>query len=196
MIKALFVILSIFFFLQPGKADSFGRMMNNYEDSKAGIEVGYVNKQYVTKFNNGYTLHEDLFGNEGKFLHGMQIGAYAQPMTSFGLGVKTGLYWEQYFASGRNMGYDNFSEGDIYIPLDAVLRIPMTDKVSLTLIGGISMNYIVYGELSDDHYDHYYDDRDDSFIFNFIESLSQSRYDSEYLKYGSNGWPGRFNAQY
>lgn len=58
------------------------------------------------------------------------------------------------------------------------------------------MNYIVYGELSDDHYDHYYDDRDDSFIFNFIESLSQSRYDSEYLKYGSNGWPGRFNAQY
>ena len=96
----------------------------DFEDDLYGVEVGYVNKQYVTRFPGGKTLHEDLFGREGSFLHGVQFGAYCQPMLKCGLGLRAGAYWEQYFSSGRPMGYESFTEGNFYLPLNVIFAIP------------------------------------------------------------------------
>lgn len=164
----------------------------DFEDDLYGVEVGYVNKQYVTRFPGGKTLHEDLFGREGSFLHGVQFGAYCQPMLKCGLGLRAGAYWEQYFSSGRPMGYESFTEGNFYLPLNVIFAIPLSSTSSISLLGGISMNYIVFGELSSG--DNYYDD--DSSLNSFFGHLFYSRYESEYLHYGHDGWPGRFNGQY
>ena len=64
--------------------DSYSKLPVDYENDSYGVEVGYVNKQFVTRFPNGETLHEDLFGRENHFLHGIQLGAYYQPMIKIG----------------------------------------------------------------------------------------------------------------
>lgn len=75
----------------------------------------------------------------------MQIGAFFQPITEYSIGMKTGLYWEQYFASGSKLGYDSFRESNIYLPIDLVYRVPFTNKIALTLLGTVSMNLVLAG---------------------------------------------------
>lgn len=186
-------IISLFLFAIA--CNSYSISPVDYENDLYGVEVGYVNKQFVTRFPNGETFHEDLFGREDHFLHGMQLGAYYQPMINNIFGLRTGLYWEQYFSSGESMGYDSFTEGNIYIPLNAVVTIPIKETIAINLLGGISMNYIVFGELSSR--DEYWDNNYENYVpLLWINDLYNSRYESEYLHYGQDGWPGRFNAQY
>lgn len=175
--------------------DSYSKLPVDYENDSYGVEVGYVNKQFVTRFPNGETLHEDLFGRENHFLHGIQLGAYYQPMIINNIGIRSGIYWEQYFSSGASMGYDSFTEGNVYVPLNINITIPIKETIAINILGGVSMNYIVYGELStrDDYWNNYYEDNS---LLLWINDLFDSRYGSEYLHYGYDGWPERFNAQY
>lgn len=182
------------------RAENVSDLFSNSDGVNVGVEVGYVNKQFRTRFDDSHVLHENTLGDEGAYLHGLQVGVYYQPILFYGLGLKLGLYWEQYFASGRNMGYESFREGNIYLPLDAVFRIPISRNVSVNLIGGISMNYIVYGQLSSGSrydYDRYNDYN--NFLYDIISGFvgdGYNRFESEYVNYGEDGWPQRFNGQY
>jgi len=193
MKKALLILLSTFC-LSGINAQEFS------EEGNFSVEVGYVNKQFVTNFGNGNVLHENLFGQEGKFLHGIQIGGFFHPTLKlgghFGIGCRTGLAYEQYFASGKPMGYNKFSEGDIYIPANATISFPFSDdEAEISIHAGVNMNCIIYGRLSNA-------DWGTSSVWSYIAgrpywSYMSNRYERmEYLKYGEDGWPKRVNFAY
>ena len=62
----------------------------NVADSPLGMHVGYVSKQWATDFGD-YKFKENLFGEEDKRLHGLQIGFTYQPYTRYGIGLYTGF---------------------------------------------------------------------------------------------------------
>ena len=191
MKKALLILLSTFCLSGIINAQEFS------EEGNFSAELGYVNKQFVTNFGNGDVFHENLFGQEGKFLHGFQLGAYYHPSLRlsehFGIGFRTGLAYEQYLASGRPMGYNKFSEGDIYIPFNATISFPFADdRAEISLHAGVNMNCIIYGKLSNA-------DWGTSSIWDYISGSRywyylRNRYERmEYLNYGEDGWPKRVN---
>lgn len=157
-----------------------------WEDNKGnsfGLSIGYVSKEWVTDFNDGTgKVHEDLFGCQDKRLHGVQIGLTFKPVSRYGFGGYTGLFGEAYFASGRDFGYDNFTESSLYVPFHALFQIPVSEDVALTLQGGVGLNYVLSGDFSN-HNDYYYD-----------EWGNRHNYTRENLRYGTYGWPKRFNC--
>ena len=57
-----------------------------------GFSVGWVAKEWTTSAN-GRTYHEDLWGNPGKMLHGVQFGLHFNQSIYYGVGWRTGLYY-------------------------------------------------------------------------------------------------------
>ena len=191
MKKPLLILLSAFCLSNATSAQEFS------EEGNFSAEIGYVNKQFVTDFGNGDVFHENIFGLEDKFLHGFQIGFFYHPTLRlgehFGVGCRTGLAYEQYLASGRPMGYNKFSEGDLYIPFNGTISFPFADdKAEISLHAGVNMNCIIYGKLSNA-------DWGSSSVWDYISSswygyYMHNRYARmEYLDYGADGWPKRVN---
>lgn len=144
-----------------------------YDATPFGVSIGYVQKQMVTK-GEGEKYKENGIWNDGenKWLSGMQIGFYAQPCLSWGLGLYTGLFYEFYMSSNgsRNSDeYENFQEHNIVIPVHALYRVPFSRKVALSVHGGLGFSYAVYGAFRADEYEDYTD------------------------FYGENAFPKRFN---
>ena len=191
MKRTLLILLSAFCLSGIVNAQEFS------EEGNFSAELGYVNKQFVTNFGNGDVFHENLFGQEGKFLHGFQLGFFYHPTLRlgehFGIGCRTGLAYEQYLASGRPMGYNKFSEGDIYIPFNGTISFPFADdRAEISLHAGVNMNCIIYGKLSNA-------DWGTSSIWDYLSGnrywyYLRNRYERmEYLNYGEDGWPKRVN---
>ncbi|MBO7068774.1 MAG: hypothetical protein J6W52_08875 [Bacteroidaceae bacterium] len=167
------------------------------EEGDFSAELGYVNKQFVTNFGDGEVLHENLFGQEGKFLHGFQLGMFYHPTfkvaNNFGIGLRTGLAYEQYLSSGRAMGYNKFSEGDLYIPINSTICFPFCDdEAEIAIHAGVNMNCVIYGKLSDA--DWFSSSVLDYFSDRYYWRYWRNRYERmEYLNYGEDGWPKRVN---
>lgn len=156
-----------------------------YENAPLAIEIGYVNKQWISHWK-GQTRRENAFQEEGKRLHGMQIGLRYNPTLPYGLGLRTGLYYELYFSESpavKEKGWDKFNEHNLYIPAHLSMRIPFSETSSLTLFGGIGFQWAIYGTYRDwghSYYDYW---------------GSSSYYGpQEYQRYG-NGWPRHVNWQ-
>lgn len=159
-----------------------------HNDAFWGIQLGYINKQWVTETDEG-TIKENLFGEPNKRLHGLQIGVNVQPCFNFGLGVHSGLYYEGCFSQSdfvRNeMGWDKFSEHSIYLPLHALWRIPFSRNYSMSVYGGLGFNWALYGTYNDTY--RYYD---------YDGWHTTDSWEHETQVYGYNGWPKRTNVQF
>ncbi len=152
----------------------------DHEDAPIGVTLGYVSKAWETDFD-GDNYSENLWGEEGKRFHGIQLGAFFNPCYSWGGGVYTGLFYEAYISLSEKMSYDKFTEHSLYLPLHLSYRLPFGKQTSLTVRGGLGFNWALYGEFRDFGYEdydgHYYGPKD------------------YLLEYGRDGWPKRFNTQ-
>ena len=132
-----------------------------------------------------------MWGEENKRLHGIQAGITYRPTLINGLGVYTGLFAEFYFSFSKAMGYDEFTEFCLYLPIHANFNIPITHKISVNMHGGFGFNYACHGSFTNS--DAYYIDYEWS--EDFGEYIPEKHYyELDHIDYGKNGWPKRLNA--
>lgn len=143
-----------------------------YDARPVGFSAGYVTKQWVSR-GNGEMLKENVWGDEGKWLHGFQMGLHFQPCFSWGLGLYTGLFYEFYTSWNSEWDYDNFQEHCLYVPAHLFFRIPFAEKVALSVHGGLGLDCGLYASFKDSDNDS-------------VEPLA--------TYYGEEAWPKRFNA--
>ncbi|MBR6142080.1 MAG: hypothetical protein IKQ37_10025 [Bacteroidaceae bacterium] len=132
---------------KPRKSDLF-----TVDDKKfhGGFSVGWVAKEWTTKAN-GITYHEDLWGNRNKVLNGVQFGVHFEQCIRYGVGWRTGLYYEWYISHDhflRENGWDRFNEHCLYIPLHVQFRLPIAprnENISVTPYAGIGFNIAMKG---------------------------------------------------
>lgn len=158
-----------------------------YEQDNVALVIGYVSKQWYSEYANGVKRSENFFGEKNKRLHGLQIGLQAGHTFDYGLGLQTGLYYEAYFSSSQyvveKVGYDNFTESDLYIPAHVLFRIPFTPTYGLSLYGGIAWQWAISGEFRENGHTYYDYDGNSHYLG-----------PKEYQHYG-NGWPKHSNWQ-
>ena len=114
-----------------------------------GFSVGWVAKEWRTSYN-GQTLCEDLWGNLGKMLHGVQFGLHFHQSIFYGIGWRTGFYYEWYISHDsflKENGWNRFNEHSLYIPLHVQFRLPVTRKISITPYAGIGFNIALKGRM-------------------------------------------------
>lgn len=147
-----------------------------FEPVVGGFSMGYVQKQYVTK-GQGEILKENIWGDVGKSMHGMQIGFHYEPAFHWGLGLYTGLFYELYMSwHDPEDGGDeiSFVEHNLYMPVHAYYRLPLARKVLIAVHGGIGLDYAISGKF-----------------------WTGSEEDGDYIEatdfYGEEGYPKRFN---
>jgi len=168
----------------PMQPRSMGLFNGGYEESPLSFNLGYVNKVWKTKYGNE-TVSENFFGEEGKRLHGFGFGVLYQPCFNFGLGLRTGINLEVYISNSsyvKDQKFDDFTELDLYIPLQACYRIPLSYKASLTLFGGLGFNVACHGQYTEHN--------------RVYDLITDQWYDDSYHEtqpYGKNGWPKRCN---
>lgn len=149
------------------------------------FSVGYVSKQWATDTKEG-TRRENLWGEKGKRLHGMQFGCSFQPNIKPNIGIYTGLYLEIYVSMSGAMGYDNFSEASLYLPLHAHYTLPLSKHVSLRAHAGVGVNWALHGGFTND----------DAWYWEYDEygCATKEYYELSHIRYGREGWPRRLNA--
>ena len=127
-----------------------------YDPCPIGLSMGYVTKQWITT-GDGENFKENVWGDQNKRLHGLQIGLHFQPCFSWGLGLYTGLFYEFYMSQNDEMkdnGYmDEFQEHSLYVPVHAYYRIPFARKVALSVHGGIGMDCGISASFSSTEYE-------------------------------------------
>jgi len=151
--------------------------------------AGYVSKQWSTEVD-GRTIRENMWREEGKRLHGMQIGFAYTPTLPMGMGIYTGLFGEFYFSFSKKMGYDEFTEFSLYVPIHANYNLPLSETVALTAHGGLGLNYACHGGFT--NRDAYYWTWEWDEVFGYHRVKKQ--YELDHIRYGKDGWPRRFNA--
>jgi len=163
---------------------------NDDNDDDIALVVGYVSKQWASKVN-GSTRHENLWGEHGKRLHGIQVGIIYKPKIPAGIGVYTGLLGEAYVSLSKAMGYDEFTEFSLYTPLHLNFFLPLSSKVALNAHGGLGLNLACRGSFSNN--DAYYIDYEwDDFYGTYIPQ--KHYHELDHIRYGRDGWPKSFNA--
>lgn len=117
-----------------------------------GFSVGWVAKEWSTSAN-GRTYHEDLWGNPGKMLHGVQFGLHFNQSIYYGVGWRTGLYYEWYISHDqflKDIGWDRFNEHCLYIPMHVQFRLPLSryhESICITPYAGIGFNIAMKGRM-------------------------------------------------
>lgn len=158
------------------------------EDPVVNFSIGYVNKDWETDFGSDGIYKENLWGEPGKHLHGIQMGIGVEPHTRVGLGVKTGIYYEGYISVSpeveRQYDFEQYMEHSLYVPLHAMWRIPVGRHASLTAFGGLGVNWAICGTFSDNEYVYTYDG---------WENIGDS-WDTN--KYGHGDWPKSLNLSW
>lgn len=110
------------------------------------IQAGYVAKRFVTNYGRHNLYREDLWGNKGAFMHGIQVGVGIQPTTSSGFGLRTGLFYEIYLASDHDGGATTrFAEHNLYIPLHVSYDIALGYDGVLNFHTGPGLNTVLAG---------------------------------------------------
>lgn len=128
------------------------------------FEGGLVSKRFVTNFGPGDRYRENLWGVEGSFMNGLQLGLAYQPTTPCGLGFRSGVFYEMYFANGRGVtdeGYNRFTEHDLYIPAHLNYDIRVAPGIDVNLSTGLGFDvalagvYRSWGRYGHTDYQHY-----------------------------------------
>lgn len=112
------------------------------------LQGGLVSKRFSTRFAPGDRFHENLWGDQGRFMNGMQLGIAFQPTAWNGLGFRTGGFYEAYFATGngvRDMGYNRFTEHDLYFPFQLAYNYRPTPYCDINFTTGLGFNVALAG---------------------------------------------------
>ena len=169
-------------------AQTYDLFNGGHEDAPIGFTVGYVNKTWRTNFDDG-VFHENPWGDENKRLHGMQFGVVYQPCFPIGFGAHTGLFYELYISYKNpvvNSGkHDEFTEHDLYLPLHAMWRFPLSRDCSFSVYGGVAFNWAMYGSYND-------------YFWTIGPDLvpQQTSVPRRYQKYGNGEFPHHMNVQW
>ena len=173
--------------LYDGSNSWTAQFTGSHSDVFGGITIGYVNKDWRTDFGDE-VLHENIWGQENKRIHGVQVGMTFQPCLPVGLGLHTGLFYEYYISVSqvvKDAGYDDFTEHNLYLPLHAMYRIPFTRESSLMLFGGLGFNWAMWGSYNRDVFERGW----------FYDRYAGS-HTVRYMHYGNGEWPRHFNTQW
>lgn len=149
-----------------------------------GFSIGYVQKSWASKIDGKkerYGMWED-----SKFVNGVQAGIRVEPVTSFGLGLNTGLFYEYYYTESDDMYYTNgpgsyrgvIQEHALYLPVHLEYRLRFSDDFSAFIYGGAGFDYGISAGVE-------FKDTDDDYVVYENNSL----YESEDVE----NWK-RFNA--
>lgn len=135
---------------RPGSRHDFGFTPYRYHDCYCPVtfEAGLVTKRYATYFGPADRFHENLWGEQGRFMSGMQMGLAFQPTAYNGVGFRTGAYYEFYVASGagvRELGYNRFTEHDLYFPIHFAYNFSVAPGVDIDLNTGLGFNVALAG---------------------------------------------------
>lgn len=179
---SILLALPVCVFSQNGNVYSIDDAPSN--NLSTVITLGYVNKYWQTDFGSR-VVNENFWGQEGKKIHGVQVGIGFQPCLPMGLGLSSGLYYEYYYSVSqavKDAGYDDFREHNLYLPIHALYRIPIKPLINIGLYGGIGFNWAMWGSYN---VDVYYRGSD----------WTHSRVE-EWQKYGNGENPRHLNAQW
>ena len=119
------------------------------KDFQIDLTAGWVAKEWRT-VKNGTTLREDMWGNPNKMLHGLQLGVSISKGLFYGLGFRSGLYYEWYLSFDKqikDMGFNRFSEHNLYIPIHAMYRFSLPKNIGIMPFGGVGFNWAMMGKL-------------------------------------------------
>lgn len=169
---------------------SMGMMAQAFDDRQA-FTIGYINKEWVSDFS-GNNYHENIFGQEGKRLHGLQIMYHYSPYLPVGLGLHTGLGYEwcmSYSNEIKKMGFERFNEHSLYIPLHAAWHFSLGKTVSIVPFAGVGINWKIAANMKSGAYD--------GIGYDYDYSYFPLRWGQDYasVKYGHDGWPHALNTQ-
>lgn len=131
-----------------GRIDPGFGHSNYYNPCPVSFHAGLVSKRFATFFAPGDRYRENLWGEEGRFTNGLQLGFTFQPTGISGFGLRTGGFYEIYFANGygvHNMGYNRFTEHDFYFPIDLAYRAPVGRRSYVNVYTGLGFNMALAG---------------------------------------------------
>lgn len=153
----------------------YGRLLDSR--CPVSLQAGLVSKRYSTFFAPGDRVRENIWGESGRFMNGVQMGLAFQPTAWNGLGFRSGLFYELYFANGNgvhDLGYNRFTEHDLYLPLHLAYNARINRDVDVNVTTGLGFNTALAGVYR-----------------------SWGRYGSvDYQEYGNCGLPDRMNAMW
>jgi len=117
-----------------------------YDQRPVGFSMGYVQKQIVAKNGKDRYKLDPAYFRENKSLSGIQMGIHVQPTLSWGLGFYTGLFYELYFAYCDDYGSEvqYFTEHSLNLPVHLYYRIAFSENFSISVHGGIGMDFGLY----------------------------------------------------
>jgi len=124
-----------------------------YDTFLGGISLGFVSKSYTPKGNNDMMIDTSL--------DGVQLGVHFEPVFRWGLGLYTGLFYEFYSGGPSNGPEFSFTEQDLYVPVHAYYRLPLSKKFLLAAHAGLGMD-ITLSRSNDDDDEYSYGPFDDS----------------------------------
>lgn len=136
---------------EPNAAQKKGNIFT-FDDKQmhGGFTIGWAAKEWITNIN-GENVHHNLWGTPNKMLHGLQLGVHLNQSLFYGIGWRTGFYYEWYKDKDqilKNNGWDRFSEHCLYIPLHIQFRLPIIPKnenISVSPYAGIGFNIAMKG---------------------------------------------------
>ena len=121
-----------------------------------GFTLGYTSKNWRKRLPTGE--ESTIYFEDGKNLHGIQIGIRFNPLFKYGFGIDTGLYYEYYHyrytllqeesEEGNKYLYKTLNEHIVRIPLHLEYRLNFSRSFQLFIFGGITADYIIYGSMS------------------------------------------------
>ncbi len=115
-----------------------------YDADAMGFSLSYVQKQLVYTDENDDKQAYNTWGEEDKWVQGVQVGIYFQPTFSWGLGLHTGLFYEYYTSTNDNLtdvdDFNLYTEHALYMPAHLYFRLPFAEQVALAVHGGLGIN--------------------------------------------------------
>ena len=193
MKKFLFIsLLAMMTVSARAQYTNYGLFNGGHQDAPFGLVLGYVNKGWSTDFGS-YTWHENLWGEKDKKLHGIQIGFQYAPCLPIGLGLDTGLFYECYISDSKvvhDYDFDNFSEHNLYVPIHAQWRFPLSRDISFSVFGGIGLQWAMYGSYNCEYGEVVYDWSYGRPYYRYVS------YPEAWQQYGKGEWPHHFNLQW
>ena len=120
------------FSLMLPESESYKINREKYKDPIVGISFGYLERSLNT-YNDNVLVSQWSF-------NGIQAGVHFQPCFDFGFGMYTGIFGEWYVSFDEK----DYTEYNLYIPVDLAWCFPIGTKTALYLHGGLGADYSLY----------------------------------------------------